>query len=156
MKTLFPIEQNFWDDYVKTLPKENKPNNPFVEASFSGTKEITDDLIVLFLLGKKNAGSSVVEDFETMGEPLPVIGNYWIVLSRQMEPKLIAKTVKVTINKFMNVPAEIATAEGEGDLSIEYWRKVHSELYIPHLAEWNLKSMGDATIITEFFEIVYR
>jgi hypothetical protein len=33
---------------------------------------------------------------------------------------------------------------------------VHSELYTPHLRAWGLENLEDATVITEFFRIVYR
>jgi len=60
------------------------------------------------------------------------------------------------MNKFKDVPFEIALAEGEGDLSLDYWRRVHTEIYLPHLAGWGISSLDDATVITEFFKIVNR
>lgn len=62
----------------------------------------------------------------------------------------------MVLNKFYEVQAEIAIAEGEGDLSLEYWRHVHAEIYQPHLKEWGVSSLEDATVITEYFTIVYR
>lgn len=53
-------------------------------------------------------------------------------------------------------PVEIAVAEGEDDLSLGYWRKVHADLYQPHLESWGLKTIRNATVITEFFELVYK
>ena len=38
-----------------------------------------------------------------------------------------------TWHRLMNVPPAIAVAEGEGDLSIAYWWRVHRELYEPRL-----------------------
>ncbi|MGZ3771474.1 MAG: ASCH domain-containing protein [Bdellovibrio sp.] len=65
-------------------------------------------------------------------------------------------TVKIVTHKFNKVPEEIAIAIGEGDLSLEYWKKVHSELYTPHLEKWGVNSIDVATVITEFFKIVYK
>jgi len=60
------------------------------------------------------------------------------------------------MHKFKDVSAEIAIAEGEGYLSLEYWRKVHEELYLPFLTKWGLTDIDNATVITEYFKLVYR
>jgi 5-formyltetrahydrofolate cyclo-ligase len=127
-----------------------------VEASFAGGRGITDSLIQLYLGGKKWAGSSIVQDFESAGDPLPRVGNYWIVLDSAERPRLLLKTVRVEIHAFEEITAEIARAEGEGDLSVEHWKKSHGEHYAPHLAGWGVSRLSDARVITEFFEILAR
>ncbi len=154
MNRLKPKEQGFWNEYLLALPESQRPENPFVEASYAGNQNITDKLILLYLAGKKTAGSSLVEDLQHAGNPLPKTGNYWIILDSSGEPKCLAKTLKTAVYKFKDVPEEIAIAEGEGDLSLAYWRNVHSQLYAPHLQEWGIKSIENATVITEFFEVL--
>jgi uncharacterized protein YhfF len=156
MKKMSTIEYQYWEGYLETLSIQERPVNPNVEASFAGNKEITDELLQLYLSGKKSAGSSIVEDFISAGDSLPAVGNYWIFLNSKNEPSCILKTIKTVMNKFRDVPVEIAIAEGEGDLSLEYWRKVHEGIYGPHLSEWGVSNIEEATVITEFFEIVYR
>lgn len=89
---------------MDSLPAAERPLNPFVTASFAGTREMTDELLHLYL-----------------------VGNYWIFLNSQ----------------------EIPSAEGEGDLPLEYWRKVHGELYTPYLKSWGVQKLEDATVITK-------
>jgi uncharacterized protein YhfF len=156
MKPLKPIEQKYWQNYLDSLTPEERPQQPHVEAGFAGSPSLTDDLLQLYLAGKKTAGSSIAEDFMTTGDPLPEVGNYWIYLDSKGEPRCILRTEKVVFHKFKDVPVEIAIAEGEGDLSLEYWRRVHSELYTPHLSSWGISKMDDATVVTEYFEIVYK
>ena len=146
----------YWQKYISSLPIDKVPVNPFITASFAGNSDITDKLLDLYLLGKKTAGSSIVEDFLSAGDPLPQVGNFWIFLNSREEPSCILKTESIQIHKFYEVPLEIAIAEGEGDLTLDYWRKVHSKLYSPHLKLWGLESIQDATVITEFFSLVYR
>lgn len=155
MQNLTEAQQVYWNSYLETLPEGERPKSPDVTASFAGTKEITDELLVLYLEGKKTAGSSVVEDFQSAGDSLPALDDYWIYLNSKEEPSLILRTEKIEINNFLKVPERIAIAEGEGDLSLAYWRKVHSEIYSPYLKSWGLKTIEEATIITEFFKIVY-
>ena len=155
MIKLSPIQQAFWDVYVSKLPKHKKPAEVFVEASFAGNKDITDELINLYLSGQKTAGSSLVADFEACGDPLPQIGNYWIILDSQEMPKCLVRTNKVVFNKFKDVPKEIAQAEGEGDLSLEYWKNTHSEFYKPFLAKWGVDNLDEAMVVTEYFDVVF-
>ncbi len=138
------------------MPVDQQPLSPIVSASFAGNKEITDELLGLYLKGKKTAGSSIVEDFLSAGDPLPKVGNFWIFLNSQNIPSCILKTIEIKIHKFNEVSIEIAIAEGEGDLTLEYWRKVHSELRTPFLENWGLACIEEATVITEFFKVVYK
>jgi len=156
MKSLSVLQLNYWKKYLNTLPENERPMHPRVEASPAGNKEITDELLKLYLDGKKYAGSSIVEDFLSAGDPLPQVGNYWIFLNSKDEPRCILRTERVVQNKFKDVPLDIVIAEGEGDLSLEYWKKVHKELYLPFLMSWGVREMDEATVITEFFKIVYR
>ena len=116
---LNPQQQAYWEPYLATLPAADRPRNPVVTASFAGNAEITDGLLELYLSGKKHAGSSIVEDFLSAGDPLPAVGNYWIFLDSTETPRLILLTERTVLNKFFEVPKEIAIAEGEGDLSLE-------------------------------------
>jgi len=150
------METTFWNEYLDSLPTKYVPSSYFVEASPAGDLSTTDGLIALYLSGKKSAGSSLVEDFETMGDPLPKEGIYWIILDGKSEPKLIVKTIKTEIHQFKNVPEHVAIAEGEGDSSLEYWKKVHIEFFGPYLASWNIKNIDEAHVITEFFEVVWK
>lgn len=71
-------------------------------------------------------------------------------------PSCILRTERVVLNKFKDVPEEVAIAEGEGDRSLEDWRKIHSDIYSPMLRDWGVDDINDATVITEFFHIVFR
>lgn len=57
---------------------------------------------------------------------------------------------------FRDVPERIAVAEGEGDLSLDYWRKSHAAHYSPHLEEWGIVDLEGATVVTEHFTLVFR
>jgi len=144
----------FWKTYLAAHP-EVSPSAP-VEAAFAGRREGTDALISLYLHGRKTAGSSLLRDFVSNGDPLPQPGDHWIALDSRDRPKIILKTVSTEVHRFKDVPERIAVAEGEGDLSLEYWKRVHAGFYAPHLAEWGIADIHDAEVVTEHFEIVHR
>jgi 5-formyltetrahydrofolate cyclo-ligase len=141
----------YWQKYVDSLV--DKPINPKVSASYAGSREITDSLVQVYLEGKKSAASSLMADYVTTGDPLPQIGNYWIVLDSQDIPRCICKTIRIEITKFKDVGEEIARAEGEGDLSLEYWRKAHLEFFEPFLDPRGVKDIWEEDLVTEFFEV---
>lgn len=155
MKPLKPRERAFWKEHVARLPAGERPRGAFVEAAFAGGRAATDGLIRLYRQGKKTAGSSLVEDFETAGDPLPKVGNYWIILDSRERPQFLVKTIRVEIHRFGRIPASVARAEGEGDLSVSHWKKVHRAAYLPFLAKWGIDDLDQARVITEHFEILH-
>ncbi|WP_018348564.1 ASCH domain-containing protein [Longispora albida] len=156
MNRLNEAQLSFWQAYLETLPPESQPADPVVEASFAGSRESADELLDLYLTGRKTAGSSIKEDFDAAGDPLPQAGNFWILLNSQGEPGCLLRTEKTAVHKFYDVPPEVALAEGEGDLSLDHWRRVHQAAYEPHLAEWGLASIADATVVTEYFTLLFK
>lgn len=151
-----PSEQSYWENYLKRLPSDQRPVNAKVCASFAGNARTTDQLIQLYLCGKKTAGSSLLEDYQASGESLPQPGNFWICLDSNSQPKCILKTVRVIDHKFKDVPQEIARAEGEGDLTLAYWRQAHIRFFTRYLRDWGVTNLEETTVITEFFELVHR
>lgn len=154
MENLNVDERKFWEDFLKAsgeIPSETA----LISAAPAGNFDITDSLISLYKEGKKTAGSGLVEDYESAGDPLPKVGDYWIVLNSSKEPTLILKTIKTEIYKFKNVPQSVAIAEGEGDLSLKYWREEHAKFFRPYLKEWGIDDLNEAHSIVEFFEMVF-
>ena len=156
MKRLKPLERAFWNNYLAQLPASARPRTPFVEAAFAGGQEGTDALISLYRQGKKAAGSGLVKDYESAGDPLPKVGNYWIILDSRERPQFLVKTIRIEINLFGNIPKAVARAEGEGDLSVSHWKKVHRNFYLPFLAKWGIADIDKAKVITEHFEILHK
>jgi 5-formyltetrahydrofolate cyclo-ligase len=156
VKKLKPKEEAYWRRYLDSLPRERRPSDPFVEANYCGNREITDELLGLYLSGKKTAGSGLVKDYETAGDPLPREGNYWILLDGQDNPRCIVRTTRVEIHRYRDVPAEVAAAEGEGDRSLASWKRAHAAFFAPFLSGWGIADLEEAEVVTEFFEVVYR
>ena len=54
-------------------------------------------------------------------EQLPKAGQYDIILDGQSQPLAIIRTTKVEIMPMNKVSESFAQAEGEGDLTLDYW-----------------------------------
>lgn len=156
MDNLKPTERAFWAEYVRRIPSVFKPRNPCVHSAFAGNRKTTDELIRLYLAGQKSAGSGLVKDYLTAGDPLPRVGDYWIALDSRAQPRLLLKTVRVEINVFKKIPKRIAVAEGEGDMSVAHWKRVHRKFFSPSLKRWGIDDLDEAEVITEHFALVHR
>lgn len=150
---LTPSEQLFWQNYLKKNPQENPSRS--VSASCPGNEEIADGLLALYLEGKKTAASGLVKDYHFHKDPLPQVGDYWIILDSKREPRCIVKTVRVEFFLFREISLEVAQAEGEGDRTIAFWKKAHTDFFSPFLEKLNIKNLEEEHVVVEFFNVVF-
>lgn len=98
---------------------------------FGDSLELADELVQLVLSGVKTATcssrSSFQQEFER-GEA-PCVGSYNIILNGTGQPMCVIQTVRMQLIRFCDVPSELASKEGEGDLSLAYWREGHKRYF---------------------------
>ena len=68
----------------------------------------------------------------------------------------IIKTLKVYVTEFNQVSEEHAFKEGEGDRSLDYWRKVHESFLTNELASVNKSFNENTKVVCEEFEVMYK
>ncbi|MDR0959997.1 MAG: ASCH domain-containing protein [Propionibacteriaceae bacterium] len=119
--------------------------------SFGDTPEMADELLGLVLEGKKTATSSLRRDYERANEPLPKPGELSIILDSEGIPRVLVRDTQVLVLPFHSVTEEQAAAEGEGDLTLTYWRE-------GHIAFWKKAGVTidrDTQVVYEQFEVLY-
>ena len=114
-----------------------------------------DALAALVLQGKKTATSSAYALYAAEGEPLPQAGAYSVVLDGQENAVCIIQTMRVYVVPFDQVNAEHARREGEGDLSLAYWRKVHQAFFSSEMAAIGQAFDPSMPVVCEEFVKVY-
>ncbi len=121
-------------------------------------KEIEEELIELIKSGKKVATSSLYDAYEIEKEELPKVGTIAVVNNNDGNAECIVKVTKVEIVKFNEVTKEHALKEGEGDLSLAFWRKGHEKFFINEYKEYGLndKFNGDTLVVCEEFEVIFK
>lgn len=115
-----------------------------------------DMLASLVLQGKKTATASVLDLYELDGEELPKVGTYSVIMDSKDHAVCIIKDTAVTVVPFRDVDEEQARFEGEGDLSLDYWRDVHRQCFSEWMSESGLVFSEDTKVVLEKFEVVYR
>ncbi|TQR20127.1 ASCH domain-containing protein [Psychrobacillus vulpis] len=139
--------QKYWDTFW--LGKA-KPQN--VSAWQFGASP--DELAQLVIDGVKSATCSGHIFYELEKEPLPKVEDYSVILNSQDEPVCIIRTSEVTITPMNKVSEEFAYAEGEGDRSYEYWKKVHVQFFTNALKEVGLVFSEEMDLVCERFELI--
>lgn len=97
---------------------------------FGSTAQEATELVELVLSGAKTATASVLSEYEDQDEPLPEVGELGIVCDGAGNPRALVRTDAVATVPFDEVDELHAAAEGEGDLSLDFWRRAHVR-YLP-------------------------
>ena len=114
-----------------------------------------DELAALIKNGIKTATCSAHIFYELENEGLPKPGNYNIILDSKDNAVCIIRTSKVYVTTFDSVTSEHAYKEGDGDRSLEHWRKVHKEFFTNELQEINRNFDEKMKVVCEEFEVIY-
>ena len=93
--------------------------------SFGDSPELADELLELVLVGKKTATCWAA----TEGDKGVAVGKRWIVKDGQGRASAILETVELKQRRFGDVDAAFAHDEGEGDRSLDDWRRMHTAYF---------------------------
>lgn len=110
--------------------------------------ELANALADLIIRGLKTASCGSLASYQ-QEEFAPRMGSYNIILNGEDEPVCVIRLVSMQLVRFCDVTAEYARKEGEGDLSLAYWRKEHQRFFTRegYFSE-------DMELIAEEFEVV--
>lgn len=114
-----------------------------------------DTLAELVRTGVKTATASAYSFYELEGEDLPKAGEYSVILNTKDEAVCVIRTTKVYVTPYCEVTAEQAWKEGEGDRSLDYWRRVHEAFFRKELEAVGLTFTEDLGVVCEEFEVIY-
>lgn len=89
---------------------------------------LADELAALVASGIKTASCGALASWQAE-ESAPKLGSYNIILNGQGEPVCVIRIISLRLVRFCDVTEAFARKEGEGDLSLEYWRKEHQRFF---------------------------
>lgn len=147
--------ENLWGDYLK-----NHLEDAFHEVPktihFCDNEEDANTCVNLVKKGIKRATSDSLLGLQYRNEKLPKIGDFTIVTDWEGKAQCIVETTKVTLKPFFSIDAEYAQLEGEGDKSLEHWKKVHWEYYRRELEEFERLPRESMFIVCQEFEKIFE
>lgn len=152
-----PAIEKYWNDFLATQPSDsNYRGRPYVAEGFGDNPRLADELAALVLSGIKTGTCSAVWEWEAEGNPFPQAGLISITLNGQGEPVCILETTEVTFRRYNEVDEDFARSEGEGDLSLAYWREAHRNFFSRILPKFGREFTEEMPLVCERFKVIYK
>ena len=147
--------RNMWGDYL-----EEHLEDAFHEAPktihFCNNEQDANECAKLVLQGKKRATSDSLLGLQYRKERLPKIGDFMVITDWEGTAQCIVEITKVRLKPFFSIDAEYARIEGEGDQSLEYWKKIHWDYFEKELAEYERLPRESMIVVCQEFEKVFE
>lgn len=157
MEKLKKSVEKMWKEYLASKGESvQNTDQTYTSWYFCDNEKSANDLAELVKKGVKRATTSLYCFYEVDGESLPEPGELSIITDWNEEAQCIIETTKVTVKPFREVSSEFAFREGEGDKSLEYWKRVHIHFFTMELKEINMEFCEDMLVVCEEFEVVYK
>jgi uncharacterized protein YhfF len=154
---IFMISQSvtdFWNTFIcaERLPADTR----YYDVScFGDSQQMADTLVQLVLDGVKRATAGAVWAYENEGKRLPIVGDFSIITNWAGDPRCVIETTGIALTPFHLVSAEFAQTEGEGDGSLDYWRRCHRDFFTRECQAAGRSFEEDLLICCERFRVVF-
>lgn len=156
MKKQHKSVKEMWALYLKSINESVKSTDIEYNAwHFCMDEKNANELSELVKNGIKRATTSLNYSYQLEDEALPEVGQHNIILNWNGVAQCIIRTVNVEVVPFNKVTKTFAKIEGEGDGSLDYWRKVHKIVFENELALTEKTFTEDMLVVCEVFEVVY-
>ena len=126
----------------------------FIPFSIGSTPETADEGATLILNGIKTLTSSPFWDYPDGN--IPFVGALAVLLDGSRRPRGIVETMQIEIMPFGAIAEEMARAYGEGERTVEWWRRVMGEFYRASAVRHGEVLTNDTRLIWEWFTVVHR
>jgi uncharacterized protein YhfF len=143
----------FWREFCRlhSVPADARHD----VFAFGDNPALIDELLALVLHGPKRATAALLLEFETAGDPLPVVGGHSVVLDGDGRPRCVVRTSEVRIVPFAEVDAAFAFDEGEDDRTLGSWREGHRRYFGRVCARLGRSFAEDMPVVLECFELAW-
>jgi uncharacterized protein YhfF len=122
---------------------------------FGNTPELAQKLLSLVVKGQKSATAGVLWAWEADDGGPPKEGQVYIVHDWNGMPIAVIENTQVSIVPFNRVDAQFAREEGEGDLSLVWWRRAHWHYFSAECRRLGREPSEDMPVVCQRFRILY-
>ncbi|MFK5971748.1 MAG: ASCH domain-containing protein [Flavobacteriaceae bacterium] len=147
--------RNMWGDYLDAHLEDAFADSPKT-IHFCDTKKDADQCAELVKKSIKKTTSSSLLGLQHRKEKLPKIGDFMVITNWAGKAQCIVRTTSVTLKPYFSIDAAYARLEGEGDKSLEYWKKAHWDYYTRELESFGRVPCESMIIVCQEFEKVFQ
>ena len=148
--------ENFWRNYLLTLPEDERDQNYVEASSWGNSAELADRIARLITSGIKTTTSSLLWSQQKHQWVLEKPGDKTIVLDSKNNPVCIVEIQAVFVRPFDQVDAEFVYNYGEGDRTMDFWHKNMWEYYQEECKELGKNAEKDMPMICQVFKVIYK
>ena len=140
---------------------ENISLESLEEGHYSFPGPLRDKLVAAILSGEKTGTSSLVQQYEMDGDPLPAVGDREAILDSDGNRVCATENTEVTVVPFGDITLQQALDEGEGFESISDWQTAHrqfweSEQFRASMGEDYRGITADTPVVYVRFKVIAR
>jgi uncharacterized protein YhfF len=143
-----------WNNYIDENP-EKKNIKPPISFYFCDNEFDANECADLVVKGTKRATATSLWWYQKNNESLPRVGDQYIITDWSGNAKAVIETTKIEQVPYNKITSEFAKIEGEGDKSLEYWKKVHKDYYTREMKPFNDEFSENMIIVCEHFKTVF-
>jgi uncharacterized protein YhfF len=147
--------EELWAAFVEARPDLAGPESPYEAWHFCDNQADADELVELVLAGRKKATAGALWSYEAEGESVPQPGDFSVVTDWSGAARCVIRTTAVEVVPFEAVSPEFAAAEGEGDLSLAFWREAHWAAFSREFEGTDRSPAPDMLVVCERLEVVF-
>jgi uncharacterized protein YhfF len=131
------------------------PPGPVHADGYGDSPELSESLLELIRAGRKRAGTGLLWAYEHDGEHIACAGDIEIAIDHLHRPAVVTRIVISEVVPFCEVTAEYAAVEGEGDGSLEYWRKAHWAFFTRECLRIGRTPCESMPVICSVFDVLH-
>lgn len=147
------LVSDFWSAYCRA--SKLAENTPFQAWYFGDSSQLAHELIELVLHGPKRATAGLGWACDVSPHTAAVPRGYSVVTEFDGTPRAVIRTSGLERRKFRDVDAEFAWDEGEGDRTLDDWKRGHWQYFSRECETLGRSMSEDADVLLERFELLY-
>ena len=147
--------RNLWGDFLDKHLEFASEDAPKVIHFYDNEKD-ANTCANLVCKDVKRATSHSLLGLQSRHEELPRIGDFAVVTDWEGKAKCIIRTTAVKLVPFFAVRDEHARLEGEGDKSLEQWKKTHWDYFTRELEGLGKIPKESMIVVFEEFEKLFQ
>lgn len=97
--------------------------------AFGDSPAMANELADLVVRGVKTATCGSLLSYQQDGPDALMIGSHHVVLDGDQQPVCVIRINSLGLIRYCDMSAPLAALEGEGDLSLDYWRSGHRDFF---------------------------
>lgn len=146
--------KNMWGDYLDAHLEHAFAEAPKVIKLWDN-EEQANNAMSLVRQGIKKASSLSLLGLQYRNEPLPKMGDFLVLTDWHDTARCIVRISSVKLRPFFSVDADFARLEGEGDKSLEHWKKTHWDYFTRELESFDRLPRESMIVVCSTFEKVF-